>query len=155
MKPAKIKKLFFFYSDQNHASQNDKMAVRNFSSGQAFWCQAICFCEQEIISNHFQRPQVDLKVKNGMQEVQNHFKEEISNFASGRARDLVLVSNTMFFGTGNQFRTSPEASDWPEGQDQAVLAVGVQQSLHGVTHLLSNPCYTKSFGTSLGILLLN
>ena len=53
--------------------------------------------------------------------------------------NLVLVSNTMFFGMGNQFRTSPEASDWPERQDQALLAVGVQQSLHGVTHLLSNP----------------
>ena len=55
--------------------------------------------------------------------------------------NLVLVSNTMFFGMGNQFRTSPEASDWPEHQDQALLAVGVQQSLHGVTHLLSNPWF--------------
>ena len=44
----------------------------------------------------------------------------------------------MFIGMGNQFRTSPEASDWPEGQDQAVLAVRVQQSLHGVT---SNPWF--------------
>ena len=32
----------------------------------SFWCQGTCFGEWESIWNHFQRPQVDLNVKNRM-----------------------------------------------------------------------------------------
>ena len=35
-----------------------------------------------------------------MQEVQNHVKEEISNFGSEHDRDMVLVSNPMFWVWG-------------------------------------------------------
>ena len=45
-------------------------------------------------------PQIDLKVKNGMQEVQNHVKEEISNFGSEHDRDLILASNPGFWVWG-------------------------------------------------------
>ena len=45
------------------------------------------------------------------------FRGQNCNFASGHARDLVLVSNPMFLGMGNHLGPSPEASDWPEGQE--------------------------------------
>ena len=49
----------------------------------SFWAWA-------IIRNHFQQPQTHQKVKNGMQGVQNHFKEVISNFESDDLLNVVL-----------------------------------------------------------------
>ena len=43
----------------------------------------------------------------------------------------------MFWGMGNHLGPFPEASDRPEGQEQAALAVGSQRVLLGVTQLLS------------------
>ena len=36
----------------------------------------------------------------------------------------------------NHLGPFPEAPDWPERQDQALLAVGVQQSLHGLYKII-------------------
>ena len=58
-----------------------------------------------------------------------------SNSASEHARDLILVSNPRFWGMGNHLGLFTEASDCPEGQEQAVQAVGGQGALRGVTQL--------------------
>ena len=47
-----------------------------------------------------------------------------------------------FFGMGNHLRPFPEASDWPEGWEQPVWAVGGQEELQEVTWI-PRWCYTS------------
>ena len=49
----------------------------------------------------------------------------------GASSRLVFFSNPRFLGMGHHIGPFPEASDGPEGQEQAVLAAGGQ----GVTQL--------------------
>ena len=46
------------------------------------------------------------------------FRGHNCNFASGHARDLVLVSNPMFLGMGNNLGPFSAASDQSEGQEK-------------------------------------
>ena len=60
----------------------------------------------------------------------NHASEngQICNFASGHARDMVLVSIPRFLGMGNQLGPFSEASDRPEGQELGGGAVGCPEA---------------------------
>ena len=55
-----------------------------------------------------------------------------SNSASEHARDLILLSNPMFWGMGNHLGPFSGASDRSEGQEQGGGAVGGQGHLKGV-----------------------
>ena len=48
------------------------------------------------------------------------------NFGSEDARDLILVSNLMFWAIGNHLGPFSEASDPPVGQEQGGGGVGGQ-----------------------------
>ena len=74
-------------------------------------------------------------VKIDVEGLRRRWSSSWSNSASEHARDLILVSNPRFLGMGNHLGLFPEASDCPEGQEQAVQAVGGQGALRGVTQL--------------------
>ena len=57
---------------------------------------------------------------------------QISNFACGDGRDLILASSPMFFGMGNYLGPFSEASHKPEGQELRGRAVGGQEGLQEV-----------------------
>ena len=57
---------------------------------------------------------------------------QMCNFASGHPRDMVLISNNRFLGTGNHLGPFSEASDQPEGQELGGGAVGGQEVLQEV-----------------------
>ena len=59
-----------------------------------------------------------------------------SNLASKHDRDLFFL-NRVFLGTGNHLGQCQVASNWPEGHEQPVRAVGGQVEVHGVTWLPS------------------
>ena len=48
-----------------------------------FWCQTPCFWIWGIIWDHLQKPQIDLNVTNGLQQVKDHLVEKA--VVSGRA----------------------------------------------------------------------
>ena len=54
------------------------------------------------------------------------------SFASGRARNVILVSNPRFLGMGNHLGLFSGASDQPEGHELGGGAVGGQEGLQEV-----------------------
>ena len=48
------------------------------------------------------------------------------------SRSFILVSSPRFWVMGNHLAPFPEASDWPEGQEHAVQAVGGQGALRRI-----------------------
>ena len=71
-------------------------------------------------------------VKIDVEGLRRRWSSSWSNSASEHARDLILVSNPMFLGMGNQFGPLPRSSDQPEGQEQGGGAVGGPGPLQGV-----------------------
>ena len=64
-----------------------------------FWCQTPCFWVWGIIWDHLQKPQIDLNVTNGLQQVKDHLVEKA--VVSGRAGvETELVKKKFGFGKG-------------------------------------------------------
>ena len=72
---------------------------------------------------------IDKVIKINVEGLRRQWSSSWSNSASEHARDLILVSTPRFLGMGNHLGPFPEASDLPEGQEQALQAVGGQGAL--------------------------
>ena len=76
-------------------------------------------------------------VKINAEGLRRRWSSSWSNSTSEHARDLILVCTPRFLCMGNHLGPFPEASDLPDGQEQALWAVGGQGALLGVIQLLN------------------